>query len=120
MQLTKDSDLNILEEIREIGAPARCMEQLHRRILKLGEEFGEVTEAYLAITSPGNYKNITPADLREELVDVVIVALDVMLHRVPGEENLSDDELGEALEAVFAKKLAKWRRVAEASSSAKK
>lgn len=66
----------ILERIFKIGAP-RPQSGLKRRMFKCGEELGEVTEAHLAITSGNNYKNLTIADVREEAVDVLIVAIDV-------------------------------------------
>lgn len=109
MKLTKGSTFDILDAIREVGA-GRSMENIHRRLMKLGEEYGEVLQAYLALTG-NNYKGMTADDLREELVDIVLVSLDLLLHRVPGEENLSEDELGMRIEAVFRTKIEKWQRI---------
>lgn len=88
----------------------RGMEQLGRRLMKLGEEYGESLQAYLALTG-ANYKKITPADLREELIDVCLVALDALLHRVPGEEHLSEAELNDVLVKEFERKIKKWKKV---------
>lgn len=68
-----------LEKIERIGGP-REVSNLRRRALKLGEELGEVAQAYLAITSKNNYKLLTFLDLREESVDVFVVAADLMFH----------------------------------------
>lgn len=89
----------------------RSMARLGRRLMKLGEEYGESLQAYLALTGPSNYKKITPADLREELIDVCLVAMDALLHRVPGEERLTDVELNEVLIAEFKRKIKKWKKV---------
>ena len=68
-----------LENIERIGGP-REVSNLRRRVLKLGEELGEVAQAYLAVTSKNNYKLLTFLDLREESVDVFVVAADLMFH----------------------------------------
>lgn len=49
----------------------------NRRIIKLMEELGEVSEAFLNVTSPNNRKNKSWNDVREELVDSFIVAIDI-------------------------------------------
>lgn len=48
-----------------------------RRLIKLIEEMGEVSEAFLNITSSNNLKNKSWEDVREELVDCFIVGLDI-------------------------------------------
>lgn len=63
--------------------PTRSMNSYIRRKLKLGEELGEVMEAYLNITSSFNGKHKTWDDVREELVDVAIVATDIALTTDP-------------------------------------
>jgi len=70
--------------------PTRNVSNVNRRIIKLGEEYGEASEAYLNVTSAGNGKGKTWADVREELADVLIVALDVVLTPMSDDENLSD------------------------------
>ena len=59
-----------------VGLP-RLPQLFSRRLFKLGEELGEVSEAYLAITGEHNYKGLTAADLREETVDVLLIAVDL-------------------------------------------
>lgn len=49
------------------------------------EELGELAEAYLGVTSSNNGKNKTWSDVREEIVDVLIVSLDLALTPLPGE-----------------------------------
>lgn len=79
-----------------------------RAIMKLFEEVGELSEAYLGSTSQtGNYKNKTPADVREEAVDTAILALHIALTPLPGEENLSDAEILRRVMEVQSVKLKK-------------
>src|ERR1700722_12797574 len=63
----------------EQANPQRSLATLPRRLHKLLEELGEVSEAYLNATSINNGKGKTWADVREEAVDVLIVALDIAL-----------------------------------------
>lgn len=62
--------------VREAN-PTRNASNLDRRALKLIEEFGEAAQAYLNVTSPSNGKSKTWDDVREEIADVLIVALDI-------------------------------------------
>jgi hypothetical protein len=78
--------LEIIESIRRAN-PERTHENLSRRILKIGEEVGEVDEAYLNVTSAGNGKGKTWNDVREELADVLIVCVDVALTVLPTESD---------------------------------
>lgn len=60
--------------------PARSQANLSRRVLKLVEELGEVSEAYLGVTSgSSNGKGKTWDDFREETADVFIVGMDIAL-----------------------------------------
>lgn len=102
--------LDILGVIRAVDSQ-REFRNIWRRLMKLGEEYGEALQAYLAITSDNNYKKLTPEDLREELIDVVIVALDLLCHRLPGEEHLTDEQLNDRIRAVFERKIEKWKRL---------
>ena len=45
------------------------MDNLPRRIIKLSEETGETSEAFLYASIPDNRKNITWNDFREEAID---------------------------------------------------
>lgn len=91
--------------------PSRSHKELNRRLMKLGEEYGEVLEAYLAVSGVNNYKNKSWDDVREEISDVVIVALDIMLTRMPSEDNLTDEELIARIEGEITRKLDKWKKV---------
>jgi hypothetical protein len=68
----------INEFIRRVDAvnPDKGLFNLDRRIIKIGEEAGEVFEAYLNTTSQRNGKGKTWADVLEELVDCAIVVAD--------------------------------------------
>jgi hypothetical protein len=54
--------------------------------LKLLEEIGEFTQAYLAVTSQANDRRKSWADVREELADCLIVALDIAWTVFPTED----------------------------------
>lgn len=69
---------NIIRMIRDAN-PERSPATLFRRMFKLTEEFGEHAEAYLNVTSKNNGKGKTWDDVREEIADSLIVAIDVAL-----------------------------------------
>ena len=105
--------MKILEEIYEVvqkRQPNFSERYTHRRVTKLGEETGEVSEAFLSVTSESNGKNKTWTDVREEAVDATIVALDIALTKFPGEEHMTDEQLYDAVEDMIAKKLKKWKK----------
>lgn len=70
--------IDAIKKIEEAN-PNRSESNLERRILKIGEELGELSEAYLNITSTLNEKNKTWNDVREEAIDILIIAADVAL-----------------------------------------
>ncbi|NJO61523.1 MAG: hypothetical protein HC836_25730 [Richelia sp. RM2_1_2] len=80
-----------------------------RRLLKLSEEVGELSEAYLFTTANNNYKNKTYHDVREELADLVVMALDLSATRLPGEEHLTNEEFEQLQLNTVKRKLAKWQ-----------
>lgn len=71
----------MIDAIQKIEAANsnRSESNLERRILKIGEELGELSEAYLSITSTLNDRNKTWDDVREEAIDIMIIAADVAL-----------------------------------------
>jgi len=81
---------------------------LIRRIGKLSEENGELWEAYLNVTSLNNGKKKTWEDVREESIDLAIVALDVVATRLPIDEGKTDKEIQTEIVAVIEAKLKKW------------
>ena len=112
--------MKILQQIRQAN-PGRHFSNLARRIIKLGEEKGEVCEAYLNVTSEHNPKQKSWVDVREELVDLMIVSLDCAL--TPNPHELEDFDVSTEtgrrdldlhIEAEIAwlltSKLAKWQR----------
>jgi NTP pyrophosphatase (non-canonical NTP hydrolase) len=58
---------------------ARNYYNLDRRMLKLIEELGELSEAFLECTSLHNHKQKGWVDVKEEAADVLIVAVDIAL-----------------------------------------
>ncbi|MFD1695689.1 MazG-like family protein [Roseibium aestuarii] len=80
---------------------------LQERALKLCEEAGEVAQAVLSATgAPGSaYKGLDLADVREEAVDVIIVALAVLAQASESEEAFKRD-----LERLVSTKVAKWQK----------
>lgn len=73
---------------------------LANKIIKLGEESGEVAQAYLAFCGSKNVsKSASQDDLLEECCDVINVVIDII-------NNLSVTD--EEVKAMFDKKLNKW------------
>lgn len=90
--------------------PARNFSTMSRRILKIGEEYGETCEAFLVSTTTRPTRKVKAyADVREELIDTGIVALDCALTRFPGEEDLTDEDVEAIVMEMLARKLQKWR-----------
>jgi len=88
----------------------RTMETFGRRLLKLGEEFGEACQAYLSVSSDNNSKNKSWEDVREELSDTIIVAMDLYCHTFPDEKDVSLDTKMEQLHSDIDRKLKKWAK----------
>ena len=83
--------------------------RLLRRGLKLSEECGEVCEAIFGITDEENYKGKTYDDVREELVDVIIVALDALFSEFEDEELPNNfDDIIKLRSVIFEEKITKW------------
>jgi NTP pyrophosphatase (non-canonical NTP hydrolase) len=90
--------------------PTRTMEIMSRRMIKLGEEYGEACQAYLSVSSENNGKEKTWADVREELTDVLIVTLDLLCHQMPDEELASQDHKRHQVHQELDRKLKKWHK----------
>lgn len=88
----------------------RRMEIFARRLLKLGEEYGEASQAYLSVSSEKNGKNKTWDDVREELVDVLVVTLDLLCHEFPDETDTSVESKFEGINRELDRKLKKWAK----------
>lgn len=101
----------VVEAIRDAN-PARHHANLWRRIMKVMEELGEAVEAYLNVTSAANGKKKTWADVREELADAVIVAVDCALTPTPDQEKMgvTKEQVQDEFVAVIGRKLDKWRK----------
>lgn len=84
----------------------RNEKDLPRRVIKVGEELGELAEAFLNVSSARNGKGKTWQDVREEACDVAIVALDIALTPTPDEANAYTQYV--AVLDIFERKLIKW------------
>lgn len=99
--------MKIIETIYNAN-PNRSVSELSRRIIKLAEEIGELSEAYLSVSSETNYKNKTWSDVREEATDAIIVALDVFLTDMPEDKNKSFEDKVHLLNEIINRKVEKW------------
>ena len=100
---------DVINEV-QVANPKRDLVNLPRRMIKLGEEMGEASEAYLYASTENSVKPITWIDLREEAVDTAIVAMDIALTSLPIDDGLSPAEVREKVDQMFQKKLENWRR----------
>lgn len=73
-------------ELVRIENESRNFSTVNRRAVKMLEEIGEVAEAWLNVTSPSNGKAKTWDDVREEIADCLIVALDIAWTKLPTED----------------------------------
>ncbi|MBO0346920.1 MazG-like family protein [Roseibium sp. CAU 1637] len=85
---------------------AKDTKTLQERALKLCEEAGEVAQAVLSATgAPGStYKKLELADVREEAVDTMIVALAVL-----AQASDSDEMFQAELTRLLSLKVGKWQ-----------
>jgi NTP pyrophosphatase (non-canonical NTP hydrolase) len=88
----------------------RNFDNIHRRMIKLMEELGEASEAYLNATSATNGKGKTFADVREELADCVIVAVDLALTPTPDQVDKASEDIEREFLNTVGLKLMKWMR----------
>lgn len=90
--------------------PKRSLDNLGRRMLKIGEENGEAVEAYLNMTSELNAKGSSWKDLREELLDIVIIAVDCLYTPIPIDEGKNREQIEAEIFEEFKRKMAKWEK----------
>lgn len=76
--MKKETIKYIIDSVRNANTQ-RSIKNFDRRCEKFLEELGELAEARLGYTSKNNPKNKTFDDVKEEVVDVLIVALDIAL-----------------------------------------
>lgn len=95
-----------------MASPGRSFAKLYRSVIKVAEESGELAEAYLVVTSdnPNAVKRKTHRDIREEAIDTAIIALDVALTPMPGEEHLTQHDIEMLVMELQDEKLSKWGR----------
>jgi len=90
--------------------PRRSLDNLGRRMEKIMEELGEATAARLNVTSELNAKGSTWEDLREELLDVIIIATDCLYTPMPIDEGKTREEIEAEMFEEFKRKMAKWEK----------
>jgi len=93
--------------------PRRSLDNLGRRMEKIMEELGEATAARLNVTSELNHKGSTWGDLREELLDVIIIATDCLYTPMPIDEGKTREEVEAEMFEEFKRKMAKWEKQIE-------
>jgi NTP pyrophosphatase (non-canonical NTP hydrolase) len=73
----------------------RNKSNINRRFHKFFEEFGELEQAYLSVSSSNNHRAMTASHVREEATDVLIVAVDVALTVIDEtqERHVPDEEM---------------------------
>ena len=98
---------NLVGVIQKLN-PNRDMNNLPRRVIKLSEETGEASEAFLYAPISNNRKNITWDDFREEAIDAAIIGIDLALTKLPIDEDKTPEEIHQEVMDVFEKKLNKW------------
>lgn len=99
---------NQIEKIYETRLD-RSVDNIDDRVMKACEEAGEAIGALLSIRN-NSYKGLTYDDLREEIIDIWIVATDAMLTALPREQNMSQDQVNENISKIIDVKIAKWRK----------
>lgn len=89
----------ILQQITEAAKSEK--KSIEHLLIKLMEEVGEASQAYLSTTkaSGSEYKKLSLVDFQEELVDIILVTI-TLLKRT----EISDEEL----ENLLNKKISKW------------
>lgn len=102
------ADLGWMYDVVVDANRERSLETLIRRMGKLGEEYGEAWEAFLNVTSAQNGKDKNWEDVREEFIDIAIVALDILATRLPIDDGKTDEELNDEIIAITKTKLKKW------------
>lgn len=85
----------------------RSHDTLQRKIMKISEEIGELNEAYLQITSKNNYKNKNWNNVREELIDLLVITIDCLMTELPIDDNKSLYEISKNIDTIINKKLLK-------------
>lgn len=90
--------------------PRRSLDNLERKMLKIGEESGEAMAAYLNVTSELNAKGSSWKDLREELLDIIIIAVDCLYTPIPIDEGKNREQIEAEIFEEFKRKMAKWEK----------
>lgn len=89
-----------LKDIKQLSIEnEKSLEQI---ALKLTEETGEVSQALLSYlkANGSEYKGLTDEDVKEECIDVIIVAIS-LFYKLNGQEK--------EFISIFDKKVAKWK-----------
>lgn len=92
----------LLQKIKDLSEKEK--KTLEQMVLKLTEEVGETSQAMLSYrqANGSEYKKLDISDVKEECVDVILVALSLFY-------KLSDDE--NELQQYLSKKVDKWSSI---------
>tara|TARA_R110000823_G_scaffold115491_2_gene238169 strand:+ start:381 stop:719 length:339 start_codon:yes stop_codon:yes gene_type:complete len=104
---------DILKQVEQEGNK-RTIDNISRRIMKAGEELGELNEAFLSVTSPSNDKKHYWVDVIGEAVDVAIMGLDIALTPING---LTTEKQEKLVRSILVTKLQKWATQVEEGRS---
>lgn len=96
--------MELLNKILEVAA--KEPKSIEHLLLKLMEEVGEASQAYLSLNnvSGSKYKSNSKSDFQEELIDSLLVLITLI-----NKTGISKDEL----EVLIEKKITKWQKFQE-------
>ena len=99
----------IFDIVYEANKDRRHHTNIERRSMKTMEELGELCNAYLSVTSKLNRKQKTWTNVREEMVDTLIMAIDLLYTPFPGGENKTKEEIEQEVFEAFNVAMKKWQ-----------
>lgn len=96
--------LNEIASVREKAEEYRIFDfhNVGRRVIKISEEAGELSQAFLDYTSKNPRRGKTLDDVLEEAIDTSIVGLDIAFAAALDNR--------EKVEEMLARKLEKWKK----------
>lgn len=98
--MTNQELVNLHKRIYALSA--RSHKSLSARTLKLGEEFGELSEAVSVVSGEDQYKGKTVEDIRLEVADVICCAMSIAQKAGITLEGIDD---------ALSEKSDKWERI---------
>ena len=99
----------IFDIVHEANDKRRHHTNIPRRTMKAVEELGEMCNAYLSVTSKLNPKEKTWTNVREEMVDALIMAIDLLYTPFPDDGTKTKKEIEQEVLKAFDKAMKKWK-----------